>query len=729
MPQAADQGEDTTGALSLTQDNILRAIKQHPAPLSKARLDDYFASRDWGKLLTILQKLIRAGEIEQTPRGYKAREPWGELSVAYVQEDREKGKRVPLGLENAPQDLPYTVSISDNQMRTLGLEKGNRVLIRIERTAKPDEMHAHVLDKLAPDQRPRLPGTFNINADGPCFRAKNKHLKRVFGATADSNLKLGDKALCSAELPEDHDIKRPQVRILQDQDRDMSTGEPISDIVARKYDINFGHSVLALQQAEKLKVRRIDRSFRADMTDLPIITIDPPGARDRDDGIFADIMPDGSGYKLYVAITDVAEIVPSGSEVDREAYEQGVSYYFPDKTAHMLPDTLSTAKCSLQKDHDRPVVMVEQDYSWNGDLLRYDIYPALAKAAANLSYGEAQDRIDRRDQAMDTLANLYRVQFESQRARRRSTKNMAGEVFQANDNHWRQSPSQQIVAHHMVTANTLIADYLMRHQIPTLYRNNGPTSSIHMYAQIVERLQKLGITMPDDPNNCGWQDLDHVVAQARDKGLERYVIPLVRDYLTDRAYYSPHNLGHFSLGVGQYVHGTSPIRRYPDLLVQRGLHKAWGTAYGLSEDEVRLMPEMARHLNARKQSEKDMARDRHKHHAIADLHRVDNQIVSAFVVDINEDDMEIILPGSGLSLRIGKDDLPGDIAYLDKAARKLVFHDRGSTLTSLGRGDKINGRITDIDETEGKWRFIVTLPRSCSPSCKDRQRDAGAMPS
>lgn len=326
-----------------------------------------------------------------------------------------------------------------------------------------------------------------------------------------------------------------------------------------------------------------DKKGRTDIRDLALVTIDGEDARDFDDAVYCDIKPDHS-FRLVVAIADVSHYVLPGSALDQEAYNRGNSVYFPGRVIPMLPEILSNELCSLKPQVDRLCMVCDMHISQDGDLISAKLYDAVMRSRARLTYNEVAAMLagEKKTQMglLPHLENLHAVynKMLAQRQLRGALDFETTEtriVFGANQKIKEIVPVQRNVAHRlieecMLMANVATALFLHQHKVPTLYRIHGGPNPEKM-EKLRDFLNGLGLSLPggDNPSPQHLQSLLKRVENRPDARLIQTV--LLRSLM--QAVYSPDNTGHFGLAYEYYTHFTSPIRRYPDLLVHRGIRQ------------------------------------------------------------------------------------------------------------------------------------------------------------
>ena len=349
------------------------------------------------------------------------------------------------------------------------------------------------------------------------------------------------------------------------------------EIALRKFDLphEFSKKAQAAAHAMPAQVREEDLKGRRDLRALPFVTIDGETAKDFDDAVHAT--RDGRGYRLWVAIADVSHYVRHGDALDLEARERGTSVYFPRRVIPMLPEKLSNGLCSLNPELDRLAMVCEMALTPKGAVARYEFYPAVIRSHARLTYTEVWAMLSTQ-RAPAHLETLYEV-FKRLAAERRQRGAIDFEtietrmVFDARGKIEQIVPETRNDAHRlieecMLAANVCAGGFLIERSHPTLYRVHEVPAP-EKVAALRDFLAELGLQLPG-----GEIPRPKDYAQLLDKIRQRPDFVLLQTILLrslKQAVYSPDNAGHFGLAFEAYVHFTSPIRRYPDLLVHRAI--------------------------------------------------------------------------------------------------------------------------------------------------------------
>ena len=349
------------------------------------------------------------------------------------------------------------------------------------------------------------------------------------------------------------------------------------EIALRKFDLphRFARPALALARSVPDEVREEERRGRRDLRSLEFVTIDGETAKDFDDAVYCE--PAGKGYRLWVAIADVSHYVKHGDALDLDARERGTSVYFPRRVIPMLPEKLSNGICSLNPNVDRLAVVCEVEISGQGELGRYEFYPAVFRSHARLTYTQVwADLSSGRPPAhLARLYELFKLLFGS-REKRGAIDFETLETRMIFDAHGKierivpeaRNDAHRIIEECMLAANVCAGSFIARHKQPVLYRVHDVPAEDKV-AALRAFLAELGLQLPggDIPKPRDYAALLGKIRKRPDFSLLQTV--LLRSL--KQALYTPENVGHFGLAYEAYVHFTSPIRRYPDLLVHRAI--------------------------------------------------------------------------------------------------------------------------------------------------------------
>ena len=379
--------------------------------------------------------------------------------------------------------------------------------------------------------------------------------------------------------------REPIARVIEVLGRATDPGMEI-EIALRKHALPFKFSKAAAAQAKRLPDHVLDseRAGRVDLTAVPLVTIDGETAKDFDDAVWAE--KKGKGFRLVVAIADVSHYVRDADAIDQDARERATSVYFPRRVIPMLPEALSNELCSLKPQVDRLCMVADMEITATGTIRRYRFYPAVMHSRARLTYDEVWSWLsdpasaqDERARAvlphLSTLYELYHV-LDASRDQRGAIDFETVELRLVFDAHGKiekivpapRNDAHKLIEECMLAANVCAADVLAKAGHPALYRvHEGPTP---------EKLEQLKAFLGASALSLGGGEEPTAMDYARllDKIRDRPDFALLQTVLLrslQQARYRPDNVGHFGLAYEAYAHFTSPIRRYPDLLVHRAI--------------------------------------------------------------------------------------------------------------------------------------------------------------
>jgi ribonuclease R len=523
----------------------------------------------------------------------------------------------------------------------------------------------------------------------------------------------------------------------------MSDPRTISLIAIAANDIPVDFPEAAVEEAER--ARAAPMANRLDLRDTPLVTIDGEDARDFDDAVYAEPDPaHPGGWRLLVAIADVAWYVRHDKALDHAAYRRGTSVYFPDRVVPMLPEALSNHWCSLVPHQDRPVLVAEMWVDAAGHLKRYRFHRAMMRSAARLTYTRVQQAIDGRPDRetgplMETtirpLYGAFKVLLAAREKRgaldldlpeRQVTLGSSGLIAEIGVRE--RLDSHRLIEEFMVLANVAAAQALEQRHSPCLYRVHDQPDAAKLHA-LREFLASLGVSLPAGPR-VRPGDLNRVLQAVADKPLARLVNETVLRSQS-QAVYSPDNLGHFGLALSRYAHFTSPIRRFPDLIVHRALISAYGLGEGgLPDSDKGRFTEFGEHLSMcerRAVAAERGALDRYVAAYMAD--HVGGRFPGR-VTGVTRFGLFVTLDGTGADGLIPIRSL-GQEFFRHDEGRQLLIGER--TGESFGLGDRLQVKLDDADIATGGLLFEVVdvlerVERRVLPAGREHGRQNATVP-
>jgi ribonuclease R len=466
---------------------------------------------------------------------------------------------------------------------------GDRVLVKPERGRRRGRPEGRVM-RVIERGRTTLVGVFRPLRSGRIVIPQDQRLRGAFHVVrrGDGGAHDGDMVVA--------DVVRYPSRTTDAEVRVVRVLGPATDprvetdavIHAHGLPLDFPPEVAAAARRLPPIVAPQDASRRLDLRDIPLVTIDGENARDFDDAIFVE--PLGTGFCLTVAISDVAHYVPEGSPLDEEARARGTSVYFPDRVIPMLPEELSNGICSLRPGEDRLVRAVRLEYESRGRLLGATFHDGVMRSHARLTYGRVKQALVDRDPDVrrelgTSLEPLERAEMLARllSARRRERGAIDFDLPEAEilfDLRGRpeqiiraeRSVAHQIVEEFMLAANEAVARELARRRIPFPYRVHEPPPADALRT-LAHFLEGFGIRLALEHGKVTPKAVQAVLERAGGRPEERLIHTVVLRSM-QQARYAAEPSGHFGLALETYTHFTSPIRRYPDLVVHRLLEMA-----------------------------------------------------------------------------------------------------------------------------------------------------------
>lgn len=469
---------------------------------------------------------------------------------------------------------------------------GDRALIRLtEAEAGPEASHIARVIKVLEKKQGAVLGIFR-KRDGdrlPYLEPIDRKQREL--DVDPSDLKEADDGdLVSVQMTRSGRFGNPRASIIE-RFGSMNSEKAVSEIALQSHGIPHVFPAAVEAQAEEAKpVETLGK--REDWRRIPLITIDPPDAKDHDDAVFAepDVSPENHGGQIvYVAIADVAYYVTPGSPMDREANIRGNSVYFPDRVIPMLPERISNQLCSLRELEDKPALGVRMVFDKTGRKISHTFHRVLMRSAAKLSYHQAQKAIDGLpDDKTGTLLegvlqpiwDAYAVVKKGRDAREPLELDLPERKIKLKDDGTvdhvfvpERLDAHKLIEEFMIQANVAAAETLEKKKSPLLYRVHD-ASTPEKLESLKDFLSTLNMKLPSS-GGLRPSVFNGILAKVKDSPQANLVNEVVLRSQA-QAEYAPQNIGHFGLNLRRYAHFTSPIRRYADLIVHRGLISALG---------------------------------------------------------------------------------------------------------------------------------------------------------
>ena len=480
------------------------------------------------------------------------------------------------------------IYISNNQMRKAF--HGDKAMVRVTGTDRRGRLEGQIA-KILEHNTTHIVGRYFEQAGVGVVRPDSKRISHeIVIAANDRNGAQHDQFVNVEIIQQPRSGQMITGRIVEVLGNNLAPGMEI-EVAIRSHDIPNTWSDALLKELKSIpeEVTEKDKKKRVDLRDLPFVTIDGEDARDFDDAVYVERDNDTKGWRLFVAIADVSHYVQVGSELDKEATNRATSVYFPENVIPMLPEVISNGLCSLNPEVDRLVMVCEVAINAKGEMSGYEFYESVIHSHARLTYNLVWDMLQKpmTDKGkqwrqhyrpivphLETMYGLYKV-LRKGRSKRGAIDFETVETKIEFDSERKisqivptaRNDAHMIIEECMLMANVCAADFLSRYKVPGLFRvHNGPSDQ--KLDNLREFLGEMGLSMAGgDPSPSHYQTLLKQIADRPDAQLIQTV--MLRSL--SQAVYQPENEGHFGLAFDAYAHFTSPIRRYPDLLVHRAI--------------------------------------------------------------------------------------------------------------------------------------------------------------
>ena len=591
---------------------------------------------------------------------------------------------------------------------------GDRVMVRqagFDRRGRPEGKIVEVLER----PTTRLVGRL-IREQGMSFvAAEDKRINQDILIPYHLDMNAKDGQVVMVELttqPSPH--AKPMGEVVEILGNYADPGMEI-EIALRKHHLPYEFSREAVAQAEKYpkQVRPADYKGRIDLREMPLITIDGETARDFDDAVYCE--PQGKGWRLVVAIADVSFYVKPGDALDKDAHERGNSVYFPRRVIPMLPEALSNGLCSLNPDVERLCMVCDMQIDAKGAVKQYKFYPSVMRSKARMTYTKVYELLTEPASPLHQeygwlmphlshLYSLYKIMVSAREKRGAIEFDSQETIMVFNDNGKidrieasTRNEAHRLIEECMLAANVCASDFLKTHEHPALYRiHEGPTP---------EKLEALRTFMGEFGFGVGGGDTPHAKDYgnllARIKGRpDEQLLQTVLLRSMQQAVYSPDNIGHFGLAYESYTHFTSPIRRYPDLLIHRAIKAVLnGDKYKAGD-----WSQLGQHCSMTERRADDATRDVN---AWLKCYYMQDKIGEDFdgtVAGVTSFGLFVALDGVYVEGLLHVTDLGNDYFIYDKARHEMVGERTG---VHYRLGDRLRVKVSRVDLETSRIDFVL----------------------
>ncbi len=630
-----------------------------------------------------------------------------------------------------PDDGGDDLFLSGKQMRQL--LHGDRALASVTGIDRKGRREGAVVEVLEHNTE-QIVGRFFKEAGVGFVVSDNKRISQDIVIPAENMNDAEDGQIVVAGIVEQPTRRsRPIGKITEILGDHMGPGMEI-DIALRSHDLPYIWPEDVEQQCEGLtaEVKNEDKKDRYDLREIPLVTIDGEDSRDFDDAVFCE--RDGDNWRLMVAIADVSHYVEVGTALDQEAWNRGTSVYFPEKVIPMLPEILSNGLCSLNPHVDRLCMVCDITISPTGEVIEYDFLEGVMHSAARLTYNQvASIVVDQDEEAREAcdvvehLDNLYELfhilhQQRNERGAINFETNETRIIYGENRKIEQIVPTIRNDAHKlieecMITANVCAAMFMDKHKMPNLHRVH-PVPEAGRLEELRAFLGTMGLTLGGGEKPHG-KDYSNVLAQVGDRPEARLIQTVLLRSMA-QATYSPDAHGHFGLALDHYAHFTSPIRRYPDLLIHRGIrHIINGGKAENFDYTYQDMLLLGEHTSSTERRAEDASRD------------VEAWLKAEYMMDkVGEVFPGIITAVTGFGLFVELDDiyveglvhvtaLDSDYYHFDATHHQLKGERSGK---SFRLGDAMSIRVARVDIDERKIDFMLPDSEAAGEAAPKKKR-------
>lgn len=600
--------------------------------------------------------------------------------------------------------------LSWKQMRTV--MHGDRVVVRYGGFDRRNRREAVIVEVLERVNR-QVVGRFHKEGSIAFVVPDNKHLNQDVLIPPHHRSKSKSGSYVVAEIIRQPDAHTQPLGKITEVLKSSGSVDMATEIAIRAYGIPHQWPADVEQELARMKRKRRDKT-RKDLRNLPLVTIDGEDARDFDDAVFCE--KQDRDWRLIVAIADVSHYVRPGTVLDKAARERGNSVYFPGRVVPMLPELLSDDLCSLKPDQDRLAMVCDMRINRLGRIKQYRLYPAVIKSRARLTYGLAADilagakafkkyrrvapyvknmhelfkimRRNREKQGMlDFSSSEIRLNFDEQ-----------GRVTDINA--IERNDAHRMIEEFMLAANISTADFLLKKKIPCIFRNHAAPNE-EKVKDLHKFLADFGLQLEGslDPST---KDIAAILDQVKTRK-DRHLIETVLLRSMALAVYEGRNNGHFGLAFDHYTHFTSPIRRYPDLLVHRAIrHVLEDGNYEYGRDD---MHQFGVHCSMTERRAEEAVRDVNARMKCEFMLDKTGQVYVGTVSGVTGFGLFVELDNIYVEGLVHISSLPADYYHFDPVSHSLSG-ERSSRKFFLGDRIKIEVLGVNVDERKIDFDYI-----------------------
>ncbi|HEY0198203.1 MAG TPA: ribonuclease R [Rhodanobacter sp.] len=719
-----------------SREAILALLDERGELLTEARIAEALQIDDEGDLDALRKRLaamVRDGQLLLGRRGGYAPTQKLDLIAGVVLANAEGYGFL------RPDEGGDDLYLSPQQMRAV--MHGDRVLasvVGIDRRGRKQGAIAEVLQRRSPRLVGRVVIEDGVTMVTPDDRRLNHNVMIKPGQ--DQGAKSGQIVVVEiTEPPTPNRGPMGEIRAVLGERLQPSL---VVEMAIASHDLPNEWPAEVLRDAAQVEatVTAAEREGRTDIRSLPLVTIDGADARDFDDAVYAEPKR-GGGWRLIVAIADVSHYVQVGNALDREAYERSTSTYFPGFVVPMLPETLSNGICSLNPKVERLCMVCDMQVDADGNVVKSKFYDAVMLSHARLTYDKVWQAVglkdaDARHEVADVLPQLENlhalygamaaqrkrrgaIDFETPEVKFRLDQTGSVESMGATE----RNDAHKLIEECMIAANVQAALFLEKKKIPALFRAHEPPPA-EKYEDLQQFLREFKLRMPP-VDEVTPADFSEILRMVKDRP-ERELIQNVLLRSQSMAAYQPDNRGHFGLALQAYAHFTSPIRRYPDLLVHRAIRFALTgrkpADYSYSPAD---MAAMAIHCSQRERRAEEAERDVDERFKCAWMEKHIGSEFEGVVTGVTSFGLFVELDESKVSGLVHISQLANDYYHFD-AVRKLLKGERTGTQFRLGDHVRVQVLRASLEDRKIDFRLVTPRATATPPAGSGKAYDYAA---
>jgi ribonuclease R len=674
-------------------------------------------------LRALVRSLESEGVLERAgPKQFRDANSMPENAMVQITGIDRDGEALARPVNWTGQGRPPIIFMHAEARGQAALAPGARVLARLRKIG-PDKYEGRTLQRLQ-EKTGSIIGVFRAEGAGGRIEPTDRRQKSEWRVGVADTMGATNGEIVRAE-PVPGSGYGPKPARITELLGQVGDARSVSMIAIATHEIPIDFPDAALKEAARARVTPL--GSRVDLRSVGLVTIDGADARDFDDAVFAE--PVKEGFRLIVAIADVAHYVKPGSALDKSAYERGNSCYFPDRVVPMLPEALSNGWCSLKPDEDRGCLFVEMQIDRDGQKLRHQFGRGLMRSAARLTYEQVQAAQDADPRQFAFLYAAYQALLAARQKRgtldldlpeRKVELDATGRITKISPRP--RLDSHRLIEEFMILANVCAAQELEHLHRPCMYRVHAPPSP-EKIQNLRRFLGTLDISLPPG-DQLHPRDLDRVLqlVAGTDKAM------LVNETVLrsqSQAEYSPENIGHFGLALTKYAHFTSPIRRYADLLVHRSLIAGLKLGKdGLSDADAARFEDAAEHITATERRATLAERDSNDRYLALYLqHRV-GELFEGRISGVTKFGLFVTLPETGASGFAPMASLPDDFWVVEEASQRLIGK---RTRLTFQLAQSVEVRLAEARPVTGGLIFNLITGGASKPK-QQPQPSAGKAP-